>query len=176
MGEPQAFPQNKFQAKPIVIEEERDMVTEYRQHSWISRHAMQELPREGRLWQVLSNVSTCFDDCKLRSKYLQPGCISLSLPNDDDVLSPLHCFMRRYCVEAFSATTDDVATPSYSKSHGVKVLVGLVGIRCLYCKQRPVGKLPERYVCYTSSLRNIYHYIETWQRRHSLVCSDITRG
>ena len=29
MGEPQAFPQDQFQAKPIVIEEERDMVTEY---------------------------------------------------------------------------------------------------------------------------------------------------
>ena len=42
----------------LVEEEERDMVTEYRQHSWVSRHAMQELPQEGRLWQVLSNVST----------------------------------------------------------------------------------------------------------------------
>ena len=42
----------------LVVEEERDMVTEYRQHSWVSRHAMQELPQEGRLWQVLSNVST----------------------------------------------------------------------------------------------------------------------
>ena len=76
MGEPQAFPQHQFQAKPIL---------------------------------------------------------SLSLPKDDDVLSPFHCFMRRYCVEAFSATTDDVATPRYGKSHGVKVVVGLVGIRCLYC-------------------------------------------
>lgn len=102
-----------------------------------------------------------------------PGCVSLSLPEDDDVLSPLHCFMRRYCVEAFTATEEDVATPRYGKSHGVKVVVGQVGIRCLYCKCRPVGKRPERAVCYPSSLRNIYHSIETWQRRHSLVCSDI---
>ena len=133
----------------LVVEEEREMVTEYRHHSWVSRHAMQELPREGRLWQVISNVSTCFGACKPRSKYLQPGCISLSLPKDDDVLSPPHCFMRRYCVKAFSATTDD-------------------------CKHRPVGKHPERPVCYPSSLRNIYHSIGTSQRRHSIVCSDIT--
>jgi len=102
-----------------------------------------------------------------------PGCISLSLPEDDDVLSPLHCFMRRYCVEAFTATPEDVATPRYGKSHGLKVVVGQVGIRCLYCKCRPVGKRPERAVCYPSSLKNIYHSIETWQRRHSLVCQDI---
>ena len=102
------------------------------------------------------------------------GSISLSLPEDDDVLSPLHCFMRRYCVEAFSATPEDVSTPRYGKSHGVKVVVGQIGIRCLYCKHRPVGNRPDRAICYPSSLRNIYHSIETWQRRHSLVCSDIT--
>eukprot|EP00339_Tiarina_fusa_P014158 CAMPEP_0116999954 /NCGR_PEP_ID=MMETSP0472-20121206/2472_1 /TAXON_ID=693140 ORGANISM="Tiarina fusus, Strain LIS" /NCGR_SAMPLE_ID=MMETSP0472 /ASSEMBLY_ACC=CAM_ASM_000603 /LENGTH=414 /DNA_ID=CAMNT_0004699515 /DNA_START=129 /DNA_END=1374 /DNA_ORIENTATION=+ len=101
------------------------------------------------------------------------GSTSLSLPEDDDVLSPLHCFMRRYCVEAFSATEEDVSTPRYGKSHGVKVVVGQVGIRCLYCKHRPTGKRPERAVCYPSSLQNIYHSIETWQRRHSLVCSYI---
>jgi hypothetical protein len=101
------------------------------------------------------------------------GITSLSLPEDDDVLSPLHCFMRRYCVEAFSATEADVSTPRYGKSHGVKVVVDQVGIRCLYCKHRPTGKRPERAVCYPSSLQNIYHSIETWQRRHSLVCSYI---
>ena len=103
-----------------------------------------------------------------------PGSTSLSLMEDDDFLSPLHCFMRRYCVEAFSASPEDVATPRYGKSHGVRVVVGQVGIRCLYCKQRPVGRRPERAVCFPSSLRNIYHSIETWQRRHSLVCTDIS--
>lgn len=101
------------------------------------------------------------------------GSTSLALPEDIDVLSPLHCFMRRYCVEAFSASPDDVSTPRYGKSHGVKVVVGQVGIRCLYCKHRAVGQRPERAVCYPSSLKNIYHSIETWQRRHCLVCTDI---
>lgn len=49
------------------------------------------------------------------------GSVSLSLPEDDDVLSPLHCFMRKYCVETFSASAADVATPRYGKSHGFKV-------------------------------------------------------
>ena len=89
------------------------------------------------------------------------GSVSLSLPQDDDALSPLHCFMRRYCVEAFSATPDDVATPRYGKSHGVKVVAGQIGIRCLYCKHRPVSQRPERAVCFPSTLRILlspHHY------------------
>lgn len=101
------------------------------------------------------------------------GSTSLSLSDDDEVLSPLHCFLRRYCVEAFSATAQDVATPRYCKSHGNKIVVDQVGIRCLHCKNLPIQSRPERAVCYPSSLRNIYHSIETWQRRHSVLCEDI---
>lgn len=101
------------------------------------------------------------------------GSVSLALDEDNDTLSPLHCFMRRYCVEAFSSSPEDVAVPRYGKSHGVKVVVGQVGIRCLYCSHRKPGKRPERAVCFPSSVRNIYHSIETWQRRHSAVCEDI---
>jgi len=102
------------------------------------------------------------------------GVVSLHLPEDDDTLSPLHCFMRRHCVEAFSASAEDVATPRYGKSHGFKVEVGQVGLRCLFCKHLPISKRPERAVCYPSSLRNIYHSIETWQRRHAEKCHHIT--
>jgi hypothetical protein len=102
-----------------------------------------------------------------------PGSISLSLPGDDDVLSPLHCFMRRYCVEAFAATPEDVSTPRYGKSHAGKIAIGQVGIRCIHCKHLSPDSRPERAVCFPSTLRNIYHSIETWQRRHSLVCTEI---
>lgn len=100
------------------------------------------------------------------------GSTSLSLPDDDNALSPLHCFLRKYCVEAFSATEEDVAFPRYGKSHGGKIVLYQVGIRCLHCKSCP-GTKPERAVCYPSSLKNIYHSIETWQRRHAPVCRFI---
>ena len=97
---------------------------------------------------------------------------SLSLPDDDNALSPLHCFLRKYCVEAFSATEEDVAFPRYGKSHGGKIVLHQVGIRCMHCKSF-TGIKPERAVCYPSSLKNIYHSIETWQRRHAPVCRFI---
>jgi len=101
------------------------------------------------------------------------GCTSLALPEDDDVLSPLHCFMRKYCVEAFSATEEDVALPRYGRGYGSKIQVGQVGVRCLHCRWRKPHDRAERAVCYPSSIKNIYHSMETWQRRHSIVCDDI---
>jgi len=102
------------------------------------------------------------------------GSVSLALADDEEALSPLHCFMRKYCVEAFSATAEDVyATSTPRKSHGRNVVVGQVGIQCVHCKHRAYEQRQERSVCFPSSIKNIYHSMETWQRRHSTVCQDI---
>jgi hypothetical protein len=101
------------------------------------------------------------------------GVTSLAIPEDDDVLSTLHIFMRKHCIEAFSATPEDVGSPRYGKSRNGKIVVGQVGIRCLHCKHLQITKRPERAVCYPSSLLNIYHAIETWHRRHFTVCTHI---
>jgi hypothetical protein len=100
--------------------------------------------------------------------------ISLSLDTDDDFLSPLHAYMRKFCVEAFAVAQPERSHLKTGRSHGVnRIVPGQVGIRCIHCKHRPDWGRPERAVCFPSSLRNIYHSIETWQRRHSLVCQDI---
>jgi hypothetical protein len=101
------------------------------------------------------------------------GSVSLALPDDEESLSPLHCFMRRYCVEAFTATAEDISCARHGKFNGGRIVLRQVGIRCLHCKHRPVYQKQERAICFPSSVRNIYHSIETWQRRHSLVCQDI---
>jgi hypothetical protein len=115
--------------------------------------------------------SVCSDQTNHSQYY--PGSVSLALPDDEESLSPLHCFMRRYCVEAFSATSDDITTARHGKCHGGRIVPGQVGIRCLHCKHRPADQRQERAICFPSSVGNIYHSIETWQRRHSTVCQDI---
>lgn len=82
------------------------------------------------------------------------GSCLLALPEDEEHLSPLHCFMRKHCVELFTRSAGDV-----------------VGIQCQHCKHRT--SRAERAVCYPSALKNIYHSIETWQRRHSAACQDM---
>mmetsp|Transcript_13750 Transcript_13750/g.22756 ORF Transcript_13750/g.22756 Transcript_13750/m.22756 type:complete len:435 (+) Transcript_13750:171-1475(+) len=120
----------------------------------------------------VSSVDSSFYGTEQHVGSWYTGTSSLALPEDDDVLSPLHCFMRKYCVEVFTASAEDVAIPRYGKSHGGKIVVGQVGIRCLHCHQLAT-KRPERAVCFPSSLRNIYHSMETWQRRHSAACTEI---
>lgn len=121
----------------------------------------------------VSSVESSFDETEQQAGACwYAGTTSLTLTEDNDVLSPLHCFMRKYCVEAFTASAEDVSIPRYGKSHGGKIVVGQVGIRCLHCYKLAVNR-PDRAVCFPSSLRNIYHSMETWQRRHSAVCTEI---
>jgi hypothetical protein len=158
----------------------------------------QDLPPPEPRWIPSAAVSTCdssLDDGSVTSESTHPppllvaspkprsppatppiyyqGSVSLALPEDDLSLSPLHCFMRQYCVVAFTASAADVATPRYGKSHGRSIRIGQVGIQCVFCQHRPYATRPERAVCFPSTLKNIYHSIETWQRRHSVVCQDI---
>lgn len=88
-----------------------------------------------------------------RGRFYAGSCL-LALPEDEENLSPLHCFMRKHCVEIFSGQDDHI-----------------VGLRCRHCKNQ--HKRAERAVCFPSSLKNIYHSIETWQRRHSVACPHI---
>lgn len=112
-------------------------------------------------------------DENLRKPKFFTGSTSLAMPDDEDSLSPLHCFLRKYCVEAFSATEEDVALPRFGRVLGGNISVGQVGIRCVHCKDKPLPERAERAVCYPSSIGTIYHAIDTWQRRHSIVCRDI---
>lgn len=99
------------------------------------------------------------------------GSTSLSLPEDEEFLSPMHCFMRKYCVEAFA--NDIMSEATKSTTYSRRLPLGQVGIRCLFCKDQPDTKRRERAICFPSSLPNIYHSVETWQRRHARVCPHI---
>lgn len=124
--------------------------------------------------QSLESRSVC-DDYTMHQDppVYYTGSTTLALPADEDFLSPLHSFMRRYCVEVFTAGDQEVNEPRVGGSHTARVTQGQVGIRCVHCKHRRQKR--ERAVCFPSNLRNLYHSIETWQRRHSLVCEDIPR-
>jgi hypothetical protein len=76
--------------------------------------------------------------------------IPLSMSSDKDWLTPLHCFVRQHCVEIFTATEEDVATPSKGKRKPIHV--GQVGIRCPYSKGGERGS-----VYYPTSISSIYN-------------------
>lgn len=95
--------------------------------------------------------------------------IPLSMSPDKEWLTPLHCFVRRHCVEIFTATEQDVATPSKGKRRPIHV--GQVGIRCPHCYQEHEDdsiKSRERgSVYYPTTISSIYN--ATVSKTHGMV-------
>lgn len=98
------------------------------------------------------------------------GSVSLSIPDSDsEWLSEVNCFIRKYCIEAFSATEEDVA----STSKRGRISLHQVGIRCRYCKHRPLKERAVAAVSYPTSVAGIYESVKRWQRVHVEHCEDV---
>ena len=104
----------------------------------------------------------------------------LSRPEDEEWLTPLHCFVRKYCVEVFVATPADVAAPCMGKRNPVNV--EQVGIRCPYCSpERMKGKIHEvdaarareNGVVYPSLISRIYNATINLLQRHLRTCAYV---
>ena len=63
--------------------------------------------------------------------------MSLSLEDDNDWLTPLHCFVRKNFVEVFTYSEESVKTPAKRKQK--RWNLGQVGVRCPYCRDLPKG-------------------------------------
>ncbi|KAL3816268.1 hypothetical protein ACHAXA_008076 [Cyclostephanos tholiformis] len=103
-----------------------------------------------------------------------PKPTSLALDEDKDWLTALHCFVRKNCVEVFTATALDVLTPSKGKRKPIQV--GQVGIRCPHCHEGSVDTDPNRErgsVYYPAALSSIYNATMNLLQRHLHSCPKV---
>jgi hypothetical protein len=99
-----------------------------------------------------------------------PQPMPLAMPSDKDWLTPLHCFIRMHCVEVFSASSEDVATPSKGKRKPIQV--GQVGIRCPFCNH--TAKSHERgSTYYPTNISSIYNASMNLLQRHFNSCKNV---
>jgi hypothetical protein len=101
--------------------------------------------------------------------------VPLAMPSDKDWLTPLHCFVRQHCVEVFTASESDVATPSKGKRKPIQV--GQIGIRCPHCHavdSEGNSKARERgSVYYPTSISSIYNATMNLLQRHLHSCPAV---
>lgn len=98
------------------------------------------------------------------------GSLSLAMEESDrEWLSELNCFVRKHCVEAFSATEEDVAR---SSKRG-RIAINQVGIRCCYCSNLSLREKAVAAVSFPTSIGGIYESVKRWQRVHLEVCDAV---
>jgi hypothetical protein len=98
------------------------------------------------------------------------GATSLSIgDSDSEWLSELNCFVRKNCVETFSALDEDVSRTS---KRG-RIALHQVGIRCCFCAQLPLKDRAGAAVSFPTSVSGIYESVKRWQRVHLDVCTEI---
>ncbi|CAB9518760.1 expressed unknown protein [Seminavis robusta] len=98
------------------------------------------------------------------------GSVSLCIPDSDaEWLSEINCFLRKYCVEAFSATEEDVL----STSKRGRITLHQVGIRCVHCKHKPLKERAVAAVSYPTSVAGIYESVKRFHRIHVEHCECI---
>ena len=103
---------------------------------------------------------------------MMPNPLPLAMACDKDWLTPLHCFVRRHCVQVFTATSTDVATPSKGKRKPIHV--GQVGIRCPHCHHDEEAKARERgSVYYPTTIASIYNATMNLLQRHLHNCASV---
>eukprot|EP00934_Nitzschia_sp_Nitz4_P006842 Nitzschia sp. Nitz4//scaffold62_size106224//66051//68669//NITZ4_004361-RA/size106224-processed-gene-0.56-mRNA-1//-1//CDS//3329555871//6832//frame0 len=95
----------------------------------------------------------------------------LAMEPDKDWLTPLHCFVRSECVQVFTATEQDVATPSKGKRKPIQV--GQVGIRCPHCHHEESGARERGSVYYPTSISSIYNATMNLLQRHLHNCTSV---
>ena len=97
---------------------------------------------------------------------------ALAMETDKEWLTPLHCFVRRHCVEVFTASEAEVAAPSKGKRKPIQV--GQVGIRCPHCHSADNSKARERgSVYYPTTISSIYNATMNLLQRHLHSCTAV---
>jgi hypothetical protein len=112
------------------------------------------------------------EDESLYTTLTQP--LPLAMPSDKDWLTPLHCFVRRYCVEIFCASKEDVSAPSKGKRKPVQA--GQVGIRCPHCHALAAAtgsKVERGSVYYPTTISSIYNATMNLLQRHLHTCKAV---
>lgn len=106
--------------------------------------------------------------------------VPMAMPSDNDFITPLHCFIRLHCVELFTATQDDVFTPSKGKRRPIQL--HQVGIRCPHCHgcnqaQGQSTKIGHERgsVYYPNNISSIYNATMNLLQRHLHVCDFVPK-
>ena len=92
----------------------------------------------------------------------QPS-VLLSTPADAQWLSPALCLLRSQ-IEYFAAQPQDLSAKNRSGGNKAAVVIGQVGIRCVWCKDCPRSQRSKGSELYPSNIGLIHQAVRNYQR------------
>jgi len=99
--------------------------------------------------------------------------IPMAMPEDENCLIPIHCFVRKHCLHIFLAIKDDTIGRKIGK--GKPVTVGQVGICCPYCISTFARNHVRGAVYFPSSISQIYSASLNLLQRHVPNCLSMPK-
>ena len=124
---------------------------------------------------IVKQESTSTQSTPMASSAFYGSC-SLSLPQDAEKLSPLHCFVRKFGIEAFVISERHAQDKDFWNARNFKAKPGIVGMRCMHCGHIPLRERGPKSVHYPSSTKCIYYSMENWQRHHAASCQYVPKS
>ncbi len=127
------------------------------------------------------------------------GAIKLHVPAaDPEWLSEMNCFIRKNCIEAFSANEGKIRLLSplpvntfkflksdfdfsfgsddvFKSSKRGRIAMKQVGIRCVFCAKEDVDKRAMSAISYPVSSSGIYESVKRWNKIHLPLCKCIPK-
>lgn len=97
------------------------------------------------------------------------GHAALGLDEDKYWLSELQCFLRSQFAEAFGASERDIVAPMHGRNK--PIVLGQVGIRCVWCRDLPYERRSQQAVSYPSLVTGIYNSVQQMYRLHFDCCA-----
>jgi hypothetical protein len=98
--------------------------------------------------------------------------ILLALDGDEDWLTPLHCFVRKHCVEVFTAADGDTSKTT-AKGKRKPIVLGQIGIRCPHCNKKNDDTPNRGSTYYPNSIGHVYNATMNLLHRHLFFCSNM---
>lgn len=92
----------------------------------------------------------------------------LTIPSDSEFLDPVHVFLRRYCIEVFVTTKEDMEVGGRGARPS---MLGQVGLRCTFCKDAPKDELARQSICFPSKRGTIFESVRNFSRTHMPSCT-----
>ena len=127
--------------------------------------------KETKAFSQLKNLSILSGPLNVNAVSLDPyraGRQTLALPEDEDWLSPIDCFVRRN-IEMFCATEFHIQNVTHLKS---SIIIGQVGLRCLFCARSPEGTCTSA-TTFPRSISQIAKFVRDFKSNHLQQCKWI---